>query len=70
MPSPSQLRVAGRPEPLDLDLSGFSADALVDAVIRLTHRVHTYDEAGHDDLAANARAQRDLARAELLRRCR
>jgi hypothetical protein len=55
------------PEP---DLSTYSAEALVDAIIRLTHRVHVYDEAGVDDAADNARAQRDLARAELLRRCR
>lgn len=51
-----------RERPLD----SFSADALVTAVIMLTHKV-----AGTDDerLKATYRAQRDAAKAELLKRC-
>lgn len=47
-------------------LSTFSADALVTAIIMLTHRVAgTTDER----LKATYRAQRDAAKAELLKRC-
>ena len=50
-----------------IDLSTYSAEALVDAVIRLTHRI---ESCGHDAVkACDYRAQRDLARAELIRRC-
>jgi hypothetical protein len=49
----------------DKPLDSFSTDALVTAVIMLTHRV-----AGTDDEKAKAecRAQRDAAKREILRR--
>lgn len=49
------------------DLSRFSDDALIDAIIRLTHTVH--DVRRTDPLRADDfRARRNVARAELLRR--
>lgn len=47
------------------DLSRFSADALLDAIERLTHRIHTANDA---DRREHLRAERTLARAELLHR--
>lgn len=60
-------------------LEGASIDALLDAVIRLTHRIHAYDDCAEEarpgsvrahweTKAADARAQRSLARAEIVRR--
>jgi hypothetical protein len=41
-----------------------SDDCLLDAMLRLTHKVHALTE----DEAEGLRAQRDLVRAEVLRR--
>jgi hypothetical protein len=49
-----------------VDLSTYSAEALVDAIIRLTHMTRT---AGTAARAADYRAQRNVARRELLKRC-
>lgn len=52
-----------------MDLTEFSTEALLDAIVRLTHCIH-----GRGDGDASAaqvatwRAQRDLARAEVIRR--
>lgn len=48
-------------------LAGFSAEALVDAVIVLTHRVESAKATRPGNLPA-LRRQRDLAKAELIRR--
>lgn len=50
-------------------LARTSPDALVQAVIRLTHRIHRLNEAGRPEAAASLRQQRDRVRAELVRRC-
>lgn len=48
-----------------VDFTEFSTDKLLDAIIQLTHRIHgTEDSARADSL----RAQRDMVRAEVLRR--
>jgi hypothetical protein len=58
------------PEP---DLSTYSAEALVDAIIRLTHTADAYRRGEGGVFSAErlvaVREQRDLARAELLKRC-
>jgi hypothetical protein len=50
-----------------VDLSTYSAEALVDAIIRLTHMTRSAGTAARADAY---RAQRDVARRELLSRCR
>jgi hypothetical protein len=58
-------------------LATASPEALIDAVIRLTHAIHSdgmreggtlRDRQSREAHTADLRAQRDLARAELLRR--
>lgn len=52
--------------PTSVDLSEFSTENLLDAMVRLTHTIHgTTDEERKNAL----RAQRSLAREEVLRRC-
>lgn len=50
----------------DADFADFSAEALVNAIIRLTHLVAN---APSDAFADRYRRQRDLAQAVLVRRC-
>lgn len=60
-------------------LRSTSPAGLVDAVIQLTHRIHAYDDCADDASsdrirefysakATGARAQRDMVKAEILRR--
>lgn len=48
------------------NLSGFSPEALIDAIVRLTHAIH--GSRGNQVRADELRARRSVARAELLRR--
>lgn len=48
------------------DLSTYSAAALIDSIIRLTHVIHRLDGQPRAD---TLREQRAVAKEELLRRC-
>lgn len=48
------------------DLSGFSSDALITAMMALTHQIHAEAQKGRS--TTELREQRDAARRELLRR--
>lgn len=47
----------------------YTAGALFDAAVQLTHMCHTAKERGDREALADYRARRNLVRAELLRRC-
>lgn len=49
-------------------LSDYSAEALVEAIIALTHQAHYLAEMGDKDALESVRASRNLARDELIRR--
>lgn len=49
-------------------LARHSTEALVDAVIRLTHQIASATASGKDSTAAGLRLQRDLCKKELIRR--
>lgn len=56
--------------PTNLTVRRASTDALLDALVVLTHQIHATrsDPSGLRDHANDLRAQRDLVRGELLRR--
>jgi hypothetical protein len=49
-------------------LSESSSEALLDAIVQLTHRIHGLSDAGHTDRVHELRQQRALIRGEILRR--
>ncbi len=50
-------------------LRSYTHEAVVDALVQLTHMCHTAKERGDAEALADYRARRNLVRAELLRRC-